>query len=226
MSVFVSFSMYFLSFVPLWITVLFIDIKSLVDGGGDKWTEIIGITGILWGLLISAIILFAKFFVTDDEKYTLTIQEAKESKTVTAEFLLSYILPLFTFDFTQWDEVIKFLLFFIIFGYLCIRHNNFSVNIILELMHYKIAEAVGDKAGYVRNKGLDEKILKELIISALKNGPQKKADIYESVKHAFSDVLTEEKQYKKLSNLLQKMKKEGIIDVRGSAVHAEWFLVE
>ena len=24
---------------------------------------------------------------------------------------------------------------------------------------YKIAEAVGDKAGYVRNKGLDEKIL-------------------------------------------------------------------
>lgn len=91
---------------------------------------------------------------------------------------------------------------------------------------YKIAEAVGDKAGYVRNKGLDEKILKELVISALKNGPQKKADIYEAVKHAFPDVLTEEKQYKKLSNLLQKMKKEGIVDVRGSAVHAEWFLVE
>lgn len=30
------------------------------------------------------------------------------------------------------------------------------------------------------------------------------ADIYEAVKHAFPDVLTEEKQYKKLSNLLQK----------------------
>lgn len=91
---------------------------------------------------------------------------------------------------------------------------------------YKIAEAVGDKAGYVRNKGLDEKILKELIISALKNGPLKKADIYEAVKHAFPDVLTEEKQYKKLSNLLQKMKKEGVVHVCGSAVHAEWFLVE
>ena len=58
---------------------------------------------------------------------------------------------------------------------------------------YKIAEAVGDKAGYVRNKGLDEKILKELIISALKNGPLKKADIYEAVKHAFPDVLNEER---------------------------------
>ena len=138
MSVFVSFSMYFLSFVPLWITVLFIDIKSLVDGGGDKWTEIIGIAGILLGLLISAIILFTKFYVSDDEKYTLTIQDAKESKTITAEFLLSYILPLFAFDFTRWDEVVKFLIFFLIFGYLCIRHNNFSVNIILELMHYRM----------------------------------------------------------------------------------------
>lgn len=67
--------------------------------------------------------------------------------------------------------------------------------------------------------------MKELIISALKNGPLKKADIYEAVKHAFPDVLNEEKQYKKLSNLLQKMKKEGIIDVRGSAVHVEWFPV-
>ena len=91
---------------------------------------------------------------------------------------------------------------------------------------YKIAEAVGDKAGYVRNKGLDEIILKELIISALKNGSLKKADIYEAVKHAFPDVLNEDKQYKKLSNLLQKMKEEGIVAVCGSAVHAEWFLVE
>ena len=165
MSVFVSFSMYFLSFVPLLITVLFIDIKSLVDGGGDKWTEIIGITGILWGLLISAIILFAKFFVTDDEKYTLTIQEAKESKTVTAEFLLSYILPLFTLDFTQWDEVIKFLLFFIIFGYLCIRHNNFSVNIILELMHYRMYDCSLMNAD---GKEVDRTVISKNILSTSK----------------------------------------------------------
>ncbi|MBR6094061.1 MAG: hypothetical protein IKP92_03445 [Lachnospiraceae bacterium] len=140
MSIFVSFSMYFLSFVPLWITVLFINIKSLIDGGGDKWTEIISITGILLGLLVSLIILFVKFFVIDDEKYVLSIQEAKESKTITAEFLLSYILPLFAFDFTQWDEVVKFLIFFLIFGFLCIRHNYFSVNIILEILHYRMYE--------------------------------------------------------------------------------------
>lgn len=90
---------------------------------------------------------------------------------------------------------------------------------------YKIAEAVGDKAGYVRNKGLDEKILKELIMSALQNEPLKKAEIYAAVKHAFPDILTEEKQYKKLSNLLQKMKKEGIIALRGRASGAKWYPV-
>ncbi len=90
---------------------------------------------------------------------------------------------------------------------------------------YKIAEAVGDKAGYVRNKGLDIKIVKELIISSLQNGPLKKADIYEAVRHAFPEVLSEEKRYKKLSNLLQVMKKDGIVGVNGSTAHAEWFLV-
>ena len=29
-----------------------------------------------------------------------------------------------------------------------------------------------------------------------------------------------------LSKELAKMKKEGIVDVRGSAVHAEWFLIQ
>ena len=91
---------------------------------------------------------------------------------------------------------------------------------------FKIAEVVGDKAGYVRNKGLDERICKELIISALKNGPMKKTDLFETVKHAFSNVLSEEKQNKKLSNLLQKMKKEGTIGVRGATRNSEWFLTD
>ncbi len=89
---------------------------------------------------------------------------------------------------------------------------------------YKIAEAVGDKAGYVRNKGLDDKICQELIIAALQNGPLKKTDIFEAVKHALPEVLSEDKKNKKLSNLLQKMKREGIVDVKGKAVHAKWLL--
>ncbi|MBQ1502206.1 MAG: hypothetical protein IIZ45_06305, partial [Firmicutes bacterium] len=30
------------------------------------------------------------------------VLSATEEKTITAEYLLSYILPLFAFDFTQW----------------------------------------------------------------------------------------------------------------------------
>lgn len=38
------------------------------------------------------------------------------------------------------DEVVKFLIFFLTFGYLCIRHNSFSINIVLELLGYKMYE--------------------------------------------------------------------------------------
>ena len=66
------------------------------------------------------------------------IKSVLEDKTITTEYLLSYILPLFAFDFTQWSQVVLFLIFFITLGYLCIRHNYFSVNMVLELLNYKI----------------------------------------------------------------------------------------
>lgn len=165
MSIFVSFSMYFLSFVPLWITVLFIDIKSLIEGEGDKWIEVIGISGILFGILISLLILFVKFFVIDDEEYVFVIQEAKETKMITAEFLLSYILPLFAFNFTQWDEIVEFLIFFLIFGFLSIRHNNFSVNVVLELMHYRIYEC---KLMNADGKDIERTVISKDILSSRK----------------------------------------------------------
>lgn len=89
---------------------------------------------------------------------------------------------------------------------------------------YKIARAVGDKVDYVRKKGLDEKICMQIVISTLELGPAKKIDLFNVLKDSLPEVLTEEQKSKKLSNLLQKMKKEGTIDVRGIAVNSEWFL--
>lgn len=68
-------------------------------------------------------------------------------------------------------------------------------------MSYKIAKAVGDKAGYIKKKGLDDEICMQLIILTLKLGPAKKADLYDVHKDALPDVLTEEKKSKKLSNI-------------------------
>ena len=91
---------------------------------------------------------------------------------------------------------------------------------------FQIAEKVGDQAEYVRNKGLEEEVCKQLIIQTLKSGPTTKSVLYNVLKNALPDILTEEKKSKKLSYLLQKMKSEGIIGVEGRAAHAKWYLIK
>ena len=113
MSVIFSASLFFMSFVPLWISILFIDVKSIVTGGEIR-TEVISIIIIVYRLV-----------------------SCSEEKSVSAEYLLSYILPLFAFDFTQWDQVVLFLIFYVTLAFLCIRHNYFSINVILEVCHYR-----------------------------------------------------------------------------------------
>ena len=74
---------------------------------------------------------------SNESGYCRKVISAQEEKTITAEFLLSYILPLFAFDFRTWDGTFLFLIFFIVFGWLCIRHNYFCVNIVLEASKYR-----------------------------------------------------------------------------------------
>ena len=76
--------------------------------------------------------------------------------------MLSYILPLFAFDFTQWDEGVKFLIFFLIVGYICIGHNNFSVNIILEFMRYRMYDCSLMNAD---GKAVDKTVISKNILS-------------------------------------------------------------
>ena len=130
--------MFFLSFCPLWISVLFIDMKSIYEGNLNLWTEIISLLLIMIATIISLVVLLCELNprkTNNKQEYILI--SAKDEKTITAEYLLSYILPLFAFDFTVWHEVILFLIFFSVFAFLSIRHNHFSVNVLLELMQYR-----------------------------------------------------------------------------------------
>lgn len=77
----------------------------------------------------------------------------------------------------------------------------------------------------VRQKGLDEEVCMHFILSTLKLGPAKKSDLLAVLKDVLPDVLTDQQKSRKLSNLLQKMKKNGIIDVRGIAINSEWYLL-
>lgn len=101
-------------------------------------TETLSVSLVLIVSIISLIVLMCELNPEDTgNPQEYRIVSAKEEKTITAEYLLSYILPLFAFDFTLWDEVVLFLVFFSVFAFLSIHHNHFSVNILLELMHYR-----------------------------------------------------------------------------------------
>ena len=138
MSLFTVISLFITSFLPLWISIIFIDVKSLICNGSNMYTEIVSIIVILIANVFSIISLcnwIKREPVTSEE---LKISYACENKTVSSEYLLAYILPLFAFDFTQWDSVVLFLIFFMTLGYICVKHNNFSVNIILEMLKYNV----------------------------------------------------------------------------------------
>lgn len=138
MSIILGFCMFFLSFFPLWICVLFIDIKSILDKNSNLYTEYISVSALIILTLITLMILVHEL----EKRQNISHQEyflisAKEEKTITTEYFLSNILPLYTFNFKVWDEVILFLIFFFMLAFLSIRHNNFTINILLELMNYR-----------------------------------------------------------------------------------------
>ena len=114
MSTITGFCMFFLSFCPLWISVLFIDIKSICEGNPNVWTEIISVSLVLIVSIIALVVLMCDLNPQNtNNQQEYRIVSAKEEKTITAEYLLSYILPLFAFDFTVWNEVVLFLVFFL-----------------------------------------------------------------------------------------------------------------
>ena len=94
MSKLFSFSLYYISFAPLWLSILFIDIKSYVENSNNLWTEKISIVCIIICTLICLIVLSIELRSNGKESTIPEIlKQAKEEKTITAEYLLSYILP-------------------------------------------------------------------------------------------------------------------------------------
>ena len=92
---------------------------------------------------------------------------------------------------------------------------------------FKVADIVGQKAAYVRNKGLDDDICKQLIIKALQSmGEASKRDLMEVLEKALPEVLSDEQKSKKVSNLLQAMKKDGIVVTTGTNRYAKWYLIK
>lgn len=54
MSLFIVISLFITSFLPLWISIIFIDVKSLICNGSNVYTEIVSIIPHLKKILIYA----------------------------------------------------------------------------------------------------------------------------------------------------------------------------
>ena len=90
---------------------------------------------------------------------------------------------------------------------------------------FKVADIVGQKAAYIRNRGLEDDICKQLIVKELEAmGEASKREIMEVLENALPEVLDEGQKSKKVSNLLQAMKKEGLVAAEGKTRHAKWIL--
>lgn len=129
--------LYFTSFTPLWLAILYIDIKSILKNISNCEIEKISIVFIIVLFVIALIVLNIELRMTNNESMKYKLISAKENKTMISDYLLSYVLPLFAFDFTEFDSIVIFLIFYFTLGFLCIRHNYFGANIILEIMGYR-----------------------------------------------------------------------------------------
>lgn len=132
-------AMFFTSFIPLWITILFLDVMSIVDKTNCCiGSEVTGIVCIALGLFASAIIISRTMGDVKEKDYKkYRVLFVKQENGITSEFLLSYTLPLFAFDFTEWISVVEFLIYFLILAFLCVRNNNVYANLYFEIKKYK-----------------------------------------------------------------------------------------
>lgn len=141
MSKIIVFMLHVTSFLPLWLSVLFIDFLSIFTNAENLYTEWISIISIIV-VNILAYIVIGVWMKTEGRQASDEVKlcAVKEEKKISAEFILAYILPLMAFDFTRWDSAIIFLFFFLCLGYISTKHNSVSINLGLELAKYSLYE--------------------------------------------------------------------------------------
>ena len=90
-----------------------------------------------------------------------------------------------------------------------------------------VAALSGNKAEYIKNRGLDKGHYKELVKLHLeKFGEATKADLEDFLREKISDALSEEQKANRVRNLLQEMRRDGIIAPNRRGQGALWELAK
>ena len=150
--------MFITSFIPLWMSILIVDIWKIVCVTKLKWTSgtfiwknvkkcamanlipLISIIIVLLVVIISIIGInsFIKKMNKSNNCSKGKILKARKANKLSSEFLLAYILPMIAFDFCKLQSLVLFLVYFVVLAFLCIRNDNIYTNIMLEFRGYKI----------------------------------------------------------------------------------------
>jgi ATP-dependent DNA helicase RecG len=89
-----------------------------------------------------------------------------------------------------------------------------------------VAAATGTHGDYVRNKGVDNSVFKELILELLHVRPCSRSEIIAQLDHALPAEMTIKQKSAHVSYLLQSLRKEGKITNVGNTSSAEWRVAE
>ena len=93
------------------------------------------------------------------------------------------------------------------------------------IVSHRVANAVGKETDYILDKGLSNEKYKQIIINALETMKEARvAELTKLLEGALPARFDEKKQSKKVSNILQLMKRQGVVDVHGTGHNARWFL--
>lgn len=133
--------LFFLNFLPLWAVLVFRDVCSLLDDTNKcNRMEWISLIGILCAFVVSVVVVQIGIRQQRSsgicERRTLT--QLAEHKTLTADMLLCYVLPLLAFDFSQWRGLVEFLVFFAVLLRLNWKYNTIQGCLWLELFGRRI----------------------------------------------------------------------------------------
>ena len=151
-------NMFITSFIPLWLSIIVADIWSIIENGIQIWPcekslvynlnvifqkntvsiVVVLITTVLMVISVISINRFLKDKCSNNAPPKIKIKKALRANKLSSEFLLAYILPMITFDFTALKSVVLFVIYFAMLAFLCIRNNNVYTNVWLEFKGYKM----------------------------------------------------------------------------------------
>ena len=90
----------------------------------------------------------------------------------------------------------------------------------------KVAAAIGNPEEYVRKKGLDSSICKELILKLLGARPCSRAEIISAIAHALPENMSQTQREKHVSYLLQQLRRENKIRTSAATSGGKWEIAD